>query len=244
MNTDIKSMKQNIREYIWRILETKNIAKFPKPIHNRIPNFIGAEKASEKIFKTSIWLKSSVVKINPDSPQRTIRYRALVDGKIVIMASPKLKQGFIILDPESIPFNKYSYASTIAGAFKYGKLVSLKQIPKVDLVVTGCVAVDLKGNRVGKGGGYGELEYAILKELRLVDNNTPVATTIHDLQIVDSVPREEHDLTVDVIATPTKLFFIEPRPIKPCGIIWDKLYDKAELNVIKELRQILMERSF
>lgn len=242
LNKDIKELKQKIREHIWNLLETRNIAKFPRPVYNRIPNFQGAEEAAEKLFKTNIWFKSSAVKVNPDSPQRIIRYRALIEGKVVVMASPRLKQGFILLDPVTIPYNKYSYASTITGAFKYGKLVSLKQIPKIDLVVTGCVAVDLKGNRIGKGGGYGELEYAILRELDLINNNTPVATTVHDLQIIDSVPREEYDLAVDIIATPTKLYHIEPRPSKPRGIFWDKLGDKAELSVIKELRRILIEK--
>lgn len=242
MNLDIKTVKKEIRERIWRELEIRNIARPPRPVYNRIPNFQDAEKAADRLFKTSFWMKSSIVKINPDSPQRIIRYRALVDGKMVLMPTPRLKQGFIILDPRVIPFNKYSYASTIKGAFKYGRIVSIKQLPRVDLVITGCVAVDLKGNRVGKGGGYGELEYAILKELDLINDNTPVATTVHDIQIVDNIPREEYDLTVDIIATPTRLIKIEPRPVKPRGIYWNKLGDKIELNIIKEIYEILKEK--
>lgn len=243
MSNSVKELKRAIREKIWNLLENKDIARFPRPVYNRIPNFQGAEKAAEKLFKTNTWIESSVVKINPDSPQRFVRYRALIDNKLVIMASPKLRQGFVLLDPRSIPSSKYSNASTITGALKYGKFISLKQLPKVDFVVTGCVAVDLKGNRVGKGGGYGELEYAILREIGSIDETTPVATTIHDLQIVDNIPRERHDLTVDIIATPTKLIYVNPRPVKPKGIYWDILGDKAELLVIKELKTILGVRN-
>jgi len=235
---EIKEVKKSIREYIWRIMEEKNIARFPRPVYGRIPNFIGAEQAAEKVFKTSVWKKAEVIKANPDSPQQPLRARALIEGKMLVMASPRLKKGFILLDPRKIPTSRLTYASTIRGAFIYGKIVSLKEIPPVDLVVTGCVAVDLAGNRLGKGGGYAELEYAILRELELINENTPVVTTIHDIQIVEKIPREPHDLTVDIIATPTKLIHVNPRPPKPTGIIWELLGDKIELDVIKELRRI------
>lgn len=236
--SSIKEIKKSIRERIWRLMEERNIARFPRPVYGRIPNFVGAEKAAERIFRTSIWRKARVIKANPDSPQQPLRARALLEGKTLIMASPRLKKGFILLDPNEIPFSKRIYASTIKGAFMYGKIIPLDKIPEIDLVVTGCVAVDLKGGRLGKGGGYAELEYAILREIGVVNDNTPVVTTVHDVQIVDHIPMEEHDLTVDIIATPTRIYHITPRPRKPKGIIWDLLGEKAELEVIKELRRM------
>ncbi len=234
-----KDLKKSIREKIWRIMEERNIARFPRPVYGRIPNFQGADKAAEKIFRLKEWRNAEVIKANPDSPQKPVRYRALIDGKTLVMASPRLKQGFILLDPKYIPSSKYSFASTIRGAFIYGKHIRLEQIPYIDFIITGCVAVDLKGNRLGKGGGYAELEYAILRELGVIDENVLVATTVHDIQIVDHIPREEHDLTVDVIATPTKLYRIEPRPFKPNKIYWELLGDKADLDIFKELRKII-----
>ncbi len=239
---DIKKIKQEIRERIWRLLEEKNVALFPRPVYGRIPNFVGAEKAAEKIARMSIWRRASVIKANPDSPQKPLRARALLEGKKVVMASPRLKKGFILLDPRQIPPSKLVYASTIKGAFVYGKILSLKEIPMIDLVVTGCVAVDKKGARLGKGGGYAELEYAILRELGVIDDNTLVVTTIHDLQLVDNIPREPHDLTVDVVATPTKIIKFEPRPPKPKGIIWEILGEKRELPPLKELRSIIQQK--
>jgi len=235
LRNDIKKKKQEIREHVWRLLEEKDIARFPRPVYGRIPNFHGAEKAAEKIFKLDIWRKARVIKVNPDSPQKPIRYRGLVEGKTVVMASPRLKYGFIILDPNLIPPTRYSFASTIKGAFMYGRIVKLMEIPDIDLIITGCVAVDLRGGRVGKGGGYAELEYAILREIGAIDRDTIVATTIHDLQIVDRIPLEEHDLTVDIIATPTRIYYVKPRPPKPSGILWEVLGDKRELPIFKEL---------
>ncbi len=235
----IKEEKQRIRKMIWDLMEKHDIARFPRPVHGRIPNFIGAELAAERITSLDIWANASVVKANPDSPQKPLRYRALCDGKILVMASPKLREGFLLLDPSKIPSSKYTYASTIRGAFIYGKKISLKDIPNIDLVITGSVAVDRKGGRIGKGGGYAELEYAILREIGSITEQTPVITTVHDIQIVDHVPLEPHDLTVDYIGTPKRLYKITPRPPKPKGIYWELLRDKIKLKVIQELRQFL-----
>ncbi|RLG81649.1 MAG: 5-formyltetrahydrofolate cyclo-ligase [Thermoprotei archaeon] len=236
---EVKREKQVIRERIWRILEDRGVARFPRPVYGRIPNFEGAERAAGRLFLTKTWTSARVVKINPDSPQKPIRYRALKEEKIVIMPTPKLVHGFLILDPRIIPERKYGFAATIRGAFLYGRRVKLVEIPTIDLVVTGSVAVDLSGGRIGKGGGYSELEYAILREVGAIEKDVYVATTIHDLQLVDKVPLEEHDLKIDIIATPSRLHFIKPRPLKPPGILWEILdSDKKKLSVVKELLEI------
>jgi len=245
MNTSksIDEVKASIRERIWRLMDEQNITTFPRPVFGRIPNFKGADIAAKRITQLSEWVRASVIKANPDSPQYYLRLEALLSGKIVIMASPRLKSGFIVLNPRNITPSKLSYAATISGAFKYGLLVKLKDLPPIDLVVTGCVAVDKRGVRLGKGGGYAELEYAILRELGVVDENTPVVTTIHDVQIVDEIPLEPHDLTVDYYATPSRLVKIEPRGYKPRGIFWDLLGDEYEsLEVIRELKALIKSR--
>ncbi len=237
---DSVEVKKRIRETIWRIMEERNIARFPRPVYGRIPNFIGAEKAADRLCRTSMWRRAEVIKVNPDSPQQPVRYRALLDGKKLVMATPRLRKGFILLDPSKIPHHRYMSASTIRGAFRYGRLIRLNEIPSVDLIVTGCVAVDRYGGRVGKGGGYAELEYAILRELGVIDDNVIVATTVHDVQVINErIPIEKHDLTVDAIFTPTQTIYVNPRPGKPKGIYWDLLGEKASLEVFIELKKII-----
>lgn len=238
---NVKEIKKRIRETIWRIMEEKNIARFPRPVYGRIPNFIGAEEAAQRLAKTSIWKKSSIIKSNPDSPQQPVRYLALLHGKKVVMATPKLRSGFLVLDPVHIPLSKYKYASTIKGAFKYGRILKLNEIPQIDLVVTGCVAVDLWGGRLGKGGGFAELEYAILRTIGVVDESTYVVTTVHDVQVINSrIPLEKHDLTIDIIFTPTRSIYINPRPPKPEGIYWELLKGRDELfHVLNELKTLI-----
>ena len=153
--------KEEIRRMIWNLMLRKGIARFPLPPHGRIPNFAGAERAARKVFSLSEWKEAKVIKVNPDSPQKYVRLGALEQGKILIMPTPRIKRGFILLDPKRIPEKFYREAITIRGAFKWGALLSsLNQIrnmlKKIDLIVEGSVAVDLHGNRLGKGEG-GEL---------------------------------------------------------------------------------------
>jgi len=238
MTVDSEKIKSQIRQKIWDEMEKRNVAAFPRPVYGRIPNFVGAEKAANKLFSKEFWTRSKVIKVNPDSPQRVIRERALRDGKLLIMPTPRMREGFLLLDPRFIPKSAIREASTISGAFKHGRLVRVEEIPKIDLIVTGSVAVNKKGARIGKGGGYAELEYAILKEYGKIDDNTPIVTTVHDIQVLDiEWPVEKHDLFVDWIFTPKKEIKIEGKKPKPEGLYWD-LLDTEKISKIPILREL------
>ena len=45
-----KSWKWKIRKMVWDFMEANNIAQFPRPVHHRIPNFVGAPLASNKVI--------------------------------------------------------------------------------------------------------------------------------------------------------------------------------------------------
>ncbi|MHA1581127.1 MAG: 5-formyltetrahydrofolate cyclo-ligase [Candidatus Baldrarchaeia archaeon] len=234
-----KDEKQKIREYIWNKMEKEGIARFPLPCKGRIPNFIGAEKAAENLGRMDIWKKADVVKVNPDSPQRKVRELALREGKVLIMPTPRLKQGFLIL--KNIK-NAAREASTIRGAFKYGKKVKLEELPSIDLIVVGSVAVDLNGGRIGKSKGYSDLEVAILRELDLINRNTPIITTVHPIQIVEKVPMLETDVPVDFIVTPTEVIRTRGKYKKPSKILWE-LLDQEKLKEIPILQELYARRS-
>ena len=221
-----KEVKASIRQRIWKLLEEQNIARFPRPVYGRIPNFAGAREAAMNLAKTRVWKEARIVKVNPDSPQKWIRLMALRQGKLLVMATPRIREGFIVLDPSKIPSFLYEKAATIRGAFQLGRKIGLDELRElggIDLIVTGSVAVDQQGHRIGKGEGYAELEYAILRELGLVSDDTPIATTVHDIQIVEQIPREPYDLVVDYIATPTRTIETRSGEKKPPGILWDIL---------------------
>ena len=97
---------------VWRLMEEKGIATFPKPVFHRIPNFVGSEKAASNLRNLPEYKTAKTVFCNPDSPQQPVREMALKDGKTVVMATPRLKADFLLLDPYKIPSNRLSEAST------------------------------------------------------------------------------------------------------------------------------------
>ncbi len=188
---------------IWRLMEEKNIATFPKPVYHRIPNFVDAEKAAQNLRNLPEYKSARVVFCNPDSPQRPVREMALRDGKTLVMATPKLKQGFLLIDSSHLSKSDIFEASTIRGAFKFGRPVEPSEV-KIDLFVAGSVAVSLNGGRLGKGTGYSDKEYALLKSAVALSPKTVAVTIVHDVQIVENIPSQEWDVPIDVIVTPTK----------------------------------------
>lgn len=232
----MRAEKERIRRAVWRALLDRGVARPPFPIEGRIPNFAGAEWAAQRLVNEKIFQEAEVVFCNPDSPQRPVREAVLRHGKLLVMASPRLRSGFIVLDPRRIDPRRYSDAVTIKGAFLYGEL-RRDSVPPIDLKVAGSVAVDPKGGRVGKGGGYSDLEYAILRELSLVEEDTPIATTVHDLQVVEHVPMAEHDVPIDWIFTPTRTVRCQRDRRRPPGIIWEIL-PESELKAIPILQEL------
>jgi len=195
--------KEEIRMRVWRQMEENNIATFPRPVYRRIPNFLGADKAAQNLRNLPEYKSARVVFCNPDSPQRPVREIVLQDGKTLVMATPRLKQGFLLIDPTRLSAHQILEASTIRGAFKLGRPVEPKSL-RVDLFVAGSVAVSPNGGRLGKGTGYSDQEYALLKNAGALSAETLVVTTVHDVQIVDDIPNQEWDAPVDIIVTPTK----------------------------------------
>src|SRR5262245_24084839 len=171
------------------------------------------------------WKKARILKVKLESPQRAIRQKALEEVKIIYMAGPRLHDDkpFIELDPKKLKCSAY-VASSIKGAAKYGQPVELKKVQKIDLIVCGSVAVNRKGARVGKGGGYSDLEFALLTEQRKIGRDTPIVTSVHPLQIVDEeIPMTEHDIPLSAIVTPNEIIEIKSTLSRPKGIYWNML---------------------
>nr|WP_255291514.1 5-formyltetrahydrofolate cyclo-ligase [Natrinema sp. CBA1119] len=283
--------KASVRERIWDDLEESGEARFPFPPHGRIPNFAGASDAADRLAEQPEWKGATTIKANPDAPQLPVRRRALHEGKTVYMAVPRLRDErcFLKLDPDEL--EDYDAATTVSGSSKHGEQVGPEAVDRVDLIVSGSVAVSVDrgsteiassaerssadgraaksfetappsrddgsrkaasepprdngdsrepegGGRIGKGEGYSDLEYAVLRELGLVDESTPVATTVHERQVIDdAVAIEAHDVAMDLVVTPERVVRPESESEQPAGIDWNLLTNERleEIPVLKRL---------
>ncbi|MFA9429488.1 5-formyltetrahydrofolate cyclo-ligase [Egicoccus sp. AB-alg2] len=220
--------KAELRTRTWDALSAAKVARFPGA-HHRISNFVGAEAAAQRLRETEEWAAARTVKANPDSPQWPVRQRALEDGKVVFMAVPRLAgdDPFFLLDPDHLADTPRK-ASSIKGASASARTVAVEELEPVDLVVTGCVAVSEDGTRLGKGGGFSDLEFALACEAGMIGPDTVIATTVHDLQVLPAgqIPRTAHDLRVDLVVTPERVLRIPRTQDWSAGrIVWDQLTD-------------------
>ena len=91
---------------------------------------------------------------------------------------------------------------------------------------------------MGKGGGYSDLEYALCREAGLLDEEVPIVTTVHPLQIVTEgeIKMTSHDISLNWIATPEGIMIANGRYPRPPGVLWDELGEKLdEIPVLQEL---------
>lgn len=98
-------------------------------------------------------------------------------------------------------------------ANKYGIPEPICELPNVvplqqhDIVFTPLVGFDYLGNRLGMGGGYYDRTLAKVRNIP----NIKLVGLAHDCQQVTALPRQEWDIPLDMIITPTQI--INPTPI-------------------------------
>lgn len=241
--------KDVLRAEIWTTLEAQeaNIGS----VWSHIPNFVGAEEAAARLAGLPIWQNAQVVKCNPDAPQIPLRLRTLQEGKLLYVPIPELMQEypFVLLDPNdltqrNIPFET---VAPIAGAVEHGIKVRFEEMKPFDLVVVGCVAVTRDGGRTGKGGGFADLELGIFREVGLVTSDTPVITTVHDLQLVDNgrIVMMGHDTPLDWIITPEQVIETKTTYPDPTGVNWDAIQTDQWQNIpfLADLKEELNKKN-
>ncbi|MGQ9722499.1 MAG: 5-formyltetrahydrofolate cyclo-ligase [Candidatus Jordarchaeum sp.] len=188
--------KMELRDYVWNLIIKKKVAAFPYPPHGRIPNFVGAVEASKQIRKLDEYRKAECIFSPPDGVLIPLRRLVLADGKILAYSTPHMKS-FKMMKPGT------RANVTIRDLIRSGELLTRR----VDIAVVGSVAVDLKGNRIGKGSGYGDKELAYLKDR---NPNILSGTLVHSLQVFEDFSQlaQEHDIPVDFVLTEKEIIII------------------------------------
>lgn len=185
--------KEEVRKYIYNLLIGEKVCLFPCKGH--IPNFVGVEESIRNIFELDEFKKSKRIFISPDTPQRKILDYIDLNEREIYIASPRLRNGMLRIK------NKGKNLKEI--------LINSEKvnIPFVDIAIIGSVAVDLNGNRIGKGGGYGDREISMLKS---INKDLIVITNVHELQILNDLSylMKDYDQKVDIIVTNKKVYRI------------------------------------
>ncbi len=240
--------KTAVRNRVWERLVATGVNV--GPAFDRIPNFVGADAAAKHLSELDAWKAARVVKCNPDPPQIPVRLRALYDGKLLFAPVPYLTKAFpyLRLDPEKLAARGIDFetAATAQGFVEHGDKVGFEDMPRLDFCVVGCVAVTRRGGRTGKGAGFADLEQGIFRELGLVDDATPIATTVHSSQVVDDaeVVMESHDAALAYIATESELIETRTPFRQPGGVDWTKVRPDqfADIPFLAELHASLASR--
>ena len=106
----------------------------------------------------------------------------------------------------------------------------------------GCVAAGEDGARLGKGGGFADLEFALATGAGLIGPDTVAVTTVHELQLrpAGAIPLTGHDVPLDFIVTPERVIDCRSgqRPRPKTGICWDDLTEEkiAAIPLLAALR--------
>ncbi|KAF2476753.1 5-formyltetrahydrofolate cyclo-ligase, partial [Lindgomyces ingoldianus] len=217
-----------------------------------IPDFRGSSSAIDRLVELPCYQYASTLFVEPDNCLEELRFRALRDGKMVLVSTYGLRRGFVLLDPRRIGEAQLEIASLLDGMERpgIGQHVTWSQIQEadihLDLCVTGAAAVTLDGMRFGKGHGWFDLQWGMFVDRKMVEPSTPVAVVVHGCQIVETGPTtakfqlKEWDTPCDLIITPDEVIESKCRAKPDCGILWEKLKrDMLEtLPPLQELKGI------
>lgn len=164
---------------------------------------------SKKIAKTlleSDYYKDSnsifsYVSFPPEVDTISIIEQAWQDDKTVYVPKVKGKQliFYKIYDFETLIRSKFGILEPVEGV--HGAYGQESKFSELKLMVTPGLAFDPSGNRIGYGAGYYDRFFTEHKE----DNFIKIALA-YDFQMQNQIEAEEHDIKVDFIITPNKIY--------------------------------------
>jgi 5-formyltetrahydrofolate cyclo-ligase len=202
--------KEELREAVWAYLESHEQIDIPRPCSGLVPNFSNAQAAARLLARLPEWKRARVVFTTPDLSLHHVHCEALRDGKTLLVSAPCLT-GFCLLS--GVPPDKVLEATSAEGFALFGRTVSVDPfLPRIDLVVAGAVAMDKRGNRIGKEhGGFGDSDDEQLTKAGLMGPETPRVALVHDLQLFDDFSHlmGGNDRRVSIIVTPQDVWRVD-----------------------------------
>uniref|UniRef100_A0A8W7PR34 5-formyltetrahydrofolate cyclo-ligase n=1 Tax=Anopheles coluzzii TaxID=1518534 RepID=A0A8W7PR34_ANOCL len=218
----------------------------PYPLTITTPRALPDVRADGKQGKRTTVHNHSAPKI--ESAQQYSQYKCnVLKANKTLFVAPSQKSDYLYAkiklpsSVEEVPLvQQRRIVKMLAGEDTYEEL-GIDQTEPLDMVVVGCVAVSERGQRIGKGNGYVDLEIAILVQLGVITPKTVIATTVADEQVFSELQADlfqPYDFTVDLIVTPTRVIRVEPRPEpRAIGVQWG-LLSSRRLDVVRVLKKL------
>ncbi|UBV42256.1 5-formyltetrahydrofolate cyclo-ligase [Deinococcus taeanensis] len=170
-----------LREQVWNDLLARRACAYPTPPHGHCPNFTHARRAATHLLAHPAVAALHTLIVGPERALLPLRQQALKAGKVLYVPHQK-KAGW------------YWRVTAPAGARlsalpDHGEAV-LRPVG-AQAAVLACVVVDRRGQRLGKGFGWGA---------RGLPEALPSFTLAHPLMLRDVLPCPA-DSTVTLIGT-------------------------------------------
>ncbi|EDW83711.1 uncharacterized protein Dwil_GK13534 [Drosophila willistoni] len=238
----LEPTKRSLRVQTWKKIQEGRVGIGSNSIFNRIPAFVDADKAAALLIQQEEFKKAHHIKVNIDRALHDFKEQALLANKTVYLPSTRDSSAlcFKVEVPGDAPDEQKKVALRVQELQKYRTEIGLDSNLKLDLVVIGSVVVSRDGYRIGRGNGFADLDIGLLIELGAITPETVIATIVHDLQVVDTLPVnlfQKYDTPVDLIITPTEVIRVAKHLPRPAGVFWEVLSERR-LKILPVLQQL------
>lgn len=186
--TDLQIEKDKIRKEILKKrndLSTEEVEKKSNLVIQNLEKFI--KNAQNIMIFMDMKTEVKITKLLELYPKKNFFISKITNSKNREMKINKYNKNELIL-------HKFGYYESSSNNFYDEEIL--------DVVIVPALAFDSKKNRIGFGGGYYD---TFLEKVRKKNNKVLFIGICYDFQIIDSVPTEKHDVTLDFVVSESKV---------------------------------------
>lgn len=180
--TDLQIKKDEIRKQILEKRSSLSHEEVDKKSELIIENLTPYLKNAQNIMIfTDMKNEVRITKLIELYPEKNFFISKIVNSKNREMKINKYNENELVL-------HKFGYYESSSDDFYDEKIL--------DIVVVPALAFDSSKNRIGFGGGYYD---TFLNKVREKNKNTLFIGVCYDFQMIEEVPIEGHDITLDLV---------------------------------------------
>lgn len=180
--TDLQIKKDEIRKQILEKRSNLSLEEVDKKSELIIENLTPYLKNAQNIMIfTDMKNEVRITKLIELYPEKNFFISKIVNNKNREMKINKYNENELVL-------HKFGYYESSSDDFYDEKIL--------DIVIVPALAFDSSKNRIGFGGGYYD---TFLNKVRGKNKNTLFIGVCYDFQMIEEVPIEGHDITLDLV---------------------------------------------